>query len=117
MKGKRRAQTLMSTFIRISLDPTCKCVGFILYRSMIRSLVYITITRLDIAFSVGMCARFQSNSKESHLTAIKRILKYLSATFDYDIWYSKDSNLSLVGYSEKAQQKVVFMLVEIWQYG
>ena len=27
-------------------------------------------------------------------------MKYLSATSDYGIWYSKDSNLNLVGYSD-----------------
>ena len=53
----------------------------------------------DIAFSVGVCARFQYNLKESHLIIVKIILKYLSVTSDYGIWYSKYSNLSLVGYS------------------
>ncbi|KAF5471838.1 hypothetical protein F2P56_008604 [Juglans regia] len=67
---------------------------------MIGSFLYITGSRPDIAFSVGVCARFQANPKESHLTAVNRILKYLSATIDYGIWYSKDLNLSLVGYSD-----------------
>nr|GEV10073.1 retrovirus-related Pol polyprotein from transposon TNT 1-94 [Tanacetum cinerariifolium] len=40
---------------------------------MIRSLVYLTVTRLDIQFFTILCARYQSNIKESHLTAVKRI--------------------------------------------
>jgi histone deacetylase 1/2 len=63
-----------------------------------RSLLYITVTRPDIAFSVGVCARFHSNPKESHLATVKRILKYLSVISDYGIWYSKYLNLSLVNY-------------------
>jgi hypothetical protein len=47
---------------------------------------------------MGVCDRFQYNHKESLLTTIKRILKYLSAIIDYGLWYSKDSNLSLVSY-------------------
>jgi hypothetical protein len=58
----------------------------------------IIVSRPDIAFSMGVCDRFQYNHKESLLTTIKRILKYLSAIIDYGLWYSKDSNLSLVSY-------------------
>ena len=36
-----------------------------LYRSMIRNLLYLTASRPDIIFSVCLCARFQSYSKES----------------------------------------------------
>lgn len=42
---------------------------------MIGSLLYLTASRPDIAFSVCMCTRFQSNPKESYLTAVKRIIK------------------------------------------
>jgi hypothetical protein len=88
VKGKSHAQTLMRTSIKISSDPIGKYVDSTLYKSMIGSLLYITTTRPDIAFSIGMYTRFQSNPKESHLTAVKRILKYLSFTSDYGIWYS-----------------------------
>ncbi|KAI3813794.1 hypothetical protein L1987_18529 [Smallanthus sonchifolius] len=48
-----------------------------LYRSMIGSLMYLTANRPDIMFAVCLCARFQANPKLSHLSAVKRILKYL----------------------------------------
>ncbi|XP_070016005.1 secreted RxLR effector protein 161-like [Nicotiana sylvestris] len=53
-----------------------------LYRGMIDSLLYLTASRPDIVFSVGLCARFQANPKESHLTVVKRILRYLKGTTD-----------------------------------
>ena len=37
------------------------------YRDVIGSLLYLTASRPDILFSVGLCARFQSCPKESHL--------------------------------------------------
>jgi hypothetical protein len=52
---------------------------------MIGSLLYIIATRPDIAFSVGVCARFQSNPKESHLATVNKIFKYLSVISDYGI--------------------------------
>ncbi|GKF55009.1 hypothetical protein Tco_0165349, partial [Tanacetum coccineum] len=45
------------------------------YRGMIGSLMYLTATRPDIQFSTVLCARYQSNPKESHLTTVKRILR------------------------------------------
>ena len=50
--------------------------------------------------SVGVCSRFQSNPKVSHLNAVKRIIKYVGGTCDYGLFYSKESNLSLVGFSD-----------------
>ncbi|GJX83649.1 hypothetical protein Tco_0333130 [Tanacetum coccineum] len=41
---------------------------------MIGSLLYLTANRLDIMFSVCLCARFQEASKTSHLEAVKRIV-------------------------------------------
>ncbi|XP_019253878.1 PREDICTED: uncharacterized protein LOC109232565 [Nicotiana attenuata] len=45
------------------------------YREMIGSLLYLTASRPDIMFSVCKYARFQSAPKESHLTAVKRIIR------------------------------------------
>jgi hypothetical protein len=52
---------------------------------MIGSLLYLTASRPDISFSVGVCARIQANPKESHLTTVKRIIKYVKDTLLYDI--------------------------------
>ncbi|GJZ28767.1 retrovirus-related pol polyprotein from transposon TNT 1-94 [Tanacetum coccineum] len=51
-----------------------KPVNETLYRGMIGSLMYLTATRPDIQFLTVLCVRYQSNPKESHLIAVKRIL-------------------------------------------
>ena len=66
-----------------------------LYRGMIGSLLYLTATRPDILFSVCLCARFQSEPRESHLTAVKRILKYLKGTPNLGLMYEKTSEYRL----------------------
>ena len=50
-------------------------------------------------FSVGLCARFQTNPKESHLQAVQRILRYFKGTTDLGLWYPKGSKVELVGYA------------------
>ena len=47
---------------------------------MIGSLLYLCASRSDIMLSVYMRARFQSNPKECHIVAVKRILRYLVHT-------------------------------------
>jgi hypothetical protein len=52
---------------------------------MIGSLLYLIASRPDIAFSVGVCARFQANPEESHITPVNRIIKYVNDTINHDI--------------------------------
>ena len=90
----------MSSLTKLSRDVAGVEVDQTLYRSMIGSLLYLTTNRLDIAFSVVVCARFQAAPKESHLTAVKRIIRYINGTSDYGIWYSRDSNECLARHSD-----------------
>ena len=48
--------------------------------------------------SVFLCARYQENPKESHLTTIKRIVKYLKGTTNVGLWYPKGTSLSLIDF-------------------
>ncbi|CAM8975401.1 unnamed protein product [Rhodiola kirilowii] len=67
---------------------------------MIGSLLYPTASRPDIAYAVGVCARYQADPKGSHLLQVKRIIKYVCRTVDFGIWYTKDTNPHLVGYCD-----------------
>jgi hypothetical protein len=67
---------------------------------MIGSLLYLCASRPDIMLSVCMCARYQSDPKECHLVAVKRILRYLVATPCFGIWYPKGSTFDLIGYAD-----------------
>ncbi|XP_023918615.1 secreted RxLR effector protein 161-like [Quercus suber] len=90
----------MSSSTKLSIDAAGVDVDPTLYRSMIGSLLYLIASRPDIAFSVGVCAWFQAAPKESHLTVVKRIIRYVNGTSEYGIWYTKYSNEWLAGYSD-----------------
>ncbi|GKB69149.1 retrovirus-related pol polyprotein from transposon TNT 1-94 [Tanacetum coccineum] len=70
------------------------------YRGMIGSLMYLTATRPNIQFSTVLCARYQSYPKESHLTVVKRILRYLKGTSTFSLYYPKYLGFDLKGYSD-----------------
>ena len=67
----------MSPSCKLDKDENRKSVNEKLYRGIIGSLLYLTINRPDILFSIYLCARFQSNPKDPHMLAVKKILKYL----------------------------------------
>jgi len=64
---------------------------------MIGSLLYLTASRPNILFSVCLCARFQSDPRESHLTTVKRIFRYLKGTTNLGLLYKKSLDYKLVG--------------------
>src|SRR5918911_3880977 len=80
MKDCKPINTPMASNGHLNLDAEGNSVDQTLYRSMIGSLLYLTASRPDIMFSVCMCARFQAGPKEAHLSAVKRILRYLQLT-------------------------------------
>ncbi|XP_060969738.1 uncharacterized mitochondrial protein AtMg00240-like [Cannabis sativa] len=96
----KHAHTPIGTTSKLSRDESGDPVDPPLYRCMIGGLLYLTASRPNISFSVCLCARYQANPKQSHLSAVKRIFKYLPRTVNYGLWYSCDTNTSLVGYSD-----------------
>ncbi|GKF60693.1 hypothetical protein Tco_0177479, partial [Tanacetum coccineum] len=65
--GLQTASTPIETNKALIKDEKAKDVDVHLYRSMIRSLMYLTASRPDIMFVVCACARFQVTPKVSHL--------------------------------------------------
>lgn len=84
-----KISTPIATATKLELDETGLSMKQKLYRRMIGSLLYLTASRSEIVFSVGMCARFQADPKESHLKSVKKILRYLKETTDLGFFYPK----------------------------
>ncbi|GAA0163418.1 hypothetical protein LIER_19292 [Lithospermum erythrorhizon] len=77
LETSKAKRTPFVTHVKITKDEDGKVVDVSLYRSMIGSPLYLTASRPDIAHSVGVCATYQTNPKESHLNLVQRILKYV----------------------------------------
>jgi len=100
MENSKHLATPMSTGYYLDKDESGQPVDEKQYRGMIGSLLYLSVSRPYIMFSVCMCARFQSNPKFSHLTIVKRIIRYLLGTVNLGLWYPKNSLCNLIGYSD-----------------
>ena len=72
------------------------------YRSLIGSLRYLTHTRPDLLYSVGVLSRYMEKPSQEHLNAVKRVIRYVKGTVDYGLLYKKGgSNSELIGYSDR----------------
>ncbi|KAK6145268.1 hypothetical protein DH2020_022088 [Rehmannia glutinosa] len=100
MEEKSSLKIPMNTSVKMDMDADGKPVDQTRYRALIGSLLYLTESRPDITFAVGVCAKFQSAPKESHMTAAKRILRYLKGCQEVGLWYQKEGGFKLIGYSD-----------------
>ena len=62
---------------------------------MIGSLLYVTTTRPNVMQVAWLVSTFQWAPKETHVAAVKTILRYTKGTMDYGLWYPKGNNFSL----------------------
>jgi hypothetical protein len=100
MSDCKSARTPSPTHEKISRDDVGQNVVTSHYRGIIGSLLYLTASRPDICYSVGVCARYQVAPKESHLKAVKRILKYVKGTQQFGLWYTKGDDAKLTGFCD-----------------
>nr|GEU48121.1 hypothetical protein [Tanacetum cinerariifolium] len=96
----RSANTPMDKENPWGKDRPGKDVELHLYRSMIRSLMYLTASRSIIMFAICAYARYQMTPKECHIHVVKRTFRYLKGHPKLGLWYPKDSSFDLVAYSD-----------------
>ncbi|GKA58134.1 hypothetical protein Tco_0757322 [Tanacetum coccineum] len=89
----------METNKALLKDEEAADVDVHLYRSMIRSLIYLAASSPDIMFDVCACARFQVTLKTSHLHVVKRIFRYLKGHLKLGLWYPRNSPFDLEAFS------------------
>jgi hypothetical protein len=74
-------------------DPT-------LYRQLVGSLVYLTVTRPNISYAVHQVSQFMSAPRSTHYVAVLRILRYFKGTLFHGLHFSAQSPLTLRAYSD-----------------
>jgi len=74
-------------------DPT-------LYRHLVGSFVYLTVTRPDISYVVHQVSQFMATPRSTHFSAVLRILRYLKGTLFHGLHFSSQSPLELHAYTD-----------------
>ena len=71
-----------------------------LYRRLVSSLVYFTVTYPDIFYAVHQVSQYLSAPRSTHYAAVLRILRYLKSTIFHGLFYSAQSSLVLRAFSD-----------------
>ncbi|XP_071719062.1 uncharacterized mitochondrial protein AtMg00810-like [Rutidosis leptorrhynchoides] len=65
---------------------------------MVESLIYLTITRPEIAYSVSIVSQFMQCLTNVHLDAAKMILRYVKGSMGHSLCYKKCDDYLLNGF-------------------
>jgi hypothetical protein len=88
---------------KLSKDEGGNKVDATLFKQMVGSLMYLTITRPDLMYGVSLISRYMSRPTMSHWLAAKRILRYLKGTTELGIFYTKNEGCSkLLAFTDSA---------------
>ena len=68
-----------------------------MYRKIVGSLIYLTISWLDLSYTVVLESQFMHLPRKPHLASMRRTLHYVSATLDYGIFYKANTNCNFMG--------------------
>nr|GEU67736.1 ribonuclease H-like domain-containing protein [Tanacetum cinerariifolium] len=90
--------TPLDTKPKLDADLSGKPIDQIDYHSKIRSLMYLTSSRLDLVQAMCYCARYQARPTERYLKEVKRIFRYLKDTINIGLLYPKDSGFKLTAF-------------------
>ncbi|XP_019055080.1 PREDICTED: uncharacterized protein LOC109115472 [Nelumbo nucifera] len=90
----------MAAFAKLFLDDSDIFDDPMLYRSTVGALQYLTMTQLDLAFSVNKVAQFMSKPTVNHWDAVKRILRYIKHTYTLGLHIRRSPSTQLHGYSD-----------------
>ncbi|KAJ0625036.1 putative RNA-directed DNA polymerase [Helianthus annuus] len=100
MKACKGEDVPMSSYDKYQTGDVEVTVDETTYRSLVGGLIYLTHTRPDFAYAVGVLSRFMQSPSKIHAGAARKILRYVASISEYGIWYKKNDKLKLVGYSD-----------------
>lgn len=100
MSGAKPVYTPMLQHHQLELDKSDFLKDAEKYRRLVGRLVYLTITRPDLVYSVHMLSRFVSEPRKEHWNAALRVVRYVKMNPSKGITLSRDSSLELRGYCD-----------------
>jgi hypothetical protein len=89
--------TPMETKLKLLVDTSSELVDATLYRQIIGSVMYLTNTRLDICFALS---QYLVEPRRVHIVVAKHMIRYLKGTLIFGLYYTRDLDFRLSGYTD-----------------
>jgi hypothetical protein len=102
MTGCNPCHVPMEARLKLSKQSTQPLVDAIAYQSIVGSLRYLVNTHPNLTFPVGYVSHFLEEPREDHLAAVKKILRYVAGTCNWELWFDrkKRNQVLLIGFSD-----------------
>ena len=95
MLGGKPIKTPMEVNLKLSKDERELLNDSGMYRRLIGRLLYLTISRLYITYSMHKLSQFMSKHREPHLKAAYRVIQYLKGTSGQELFFPSQSCLHI----------------------
>lgn len=70
------------------------------YQRLVGKLIYLSLTRPDIAYSVSVVSQYMHSPTKRHLEAVQQILRYLKGTPGKGLLFRKTDRRDVVGFAD-----------------
>jgi len=100
MTGCKPISILLEQNVKLSADEGDLVEDTTMHRRIMGSLIYMTITRLDSSYAVGVVSQFMQTPRKPHLDAVRHILRYIKHTLQCGIFYEAKSQLQVHRYTD-----------------
>jgi hypothetical protein len=99
MTGCKLISIPLEQNVKLSADEGDLVEDTTMYKRILGNLIYMTITRPDLSYAIGVVSQFMQTPRKSHLDAVRRILRYIKHTLQCGIFYEAKSQLQVHGYT------------------
>ncbi|KAD2804205.1 hypothetical protein E3N88_37582 [Mikania micrantha] len=96
----RPADTPMVVNHQLHMEQDAKLADKEKYQRLVGKLIYLSHTRPDIAYAVGVVSQFMHQPQVSHMEAVWRIIRYLKGTAGHGILFKTNGHLEIQGYTD-----------------
>jgi len=101
LTGARPEKFPMEQYLKLTPDDGVKYLKDpIKYRRLVGRLIYLTVTRPDIAFSVRTLSQYIQDPQKPHWDVVIRVLKYIKGSLGQGLLLPSENNLILTAYCD-----------------
>jgi hypothetical protein len=99
MTGCKPISIPLEQNVKLSADEGDLVEDTTMYRCIVGNLIYMTIRRPNLSYVVGVVSQFMQTPRKPHLDAVRRILRYIKHTLQFEIFYEAKSQYQVHGYT------------------
>lgn len=90
----------MEQIVKLTLDDRDLLHGPTSYRRLIGRLIYLTVTRLDIVYSIRTLSQFMHEPRKPHWHTMLRVLRYIKGTLGQGLLLPSKTDLTLKAFCD-----------------